>query len=77
MAGKLDATGNVQWNKTYGGTNNEEARGIYITHDNGFAILAWTTSFGFGDQDEYLLKTDAFGNLSVVKNIWRGFTGKR
>ncbi len=64
---KLNAAGNVQWNKTYGGVLNEEARGLYITHDNGFAIIAWTTSFGFGEQDEYLLKTDSQGNLQWSK----------
>lgn len=60
---KLNGAGNVMWNKTYGGNLHEEARGIYITHDNGFAIMGWTTSFGFGEQDIYLIKTDSNGNL--------------
>ncbi len=60
---KLNSAGNVMWNKTYGGTGNDEARGIYITNDNGFALLGWAMSFGFGEQDEYLLKTDSNGNL--------------
>ena len=59
---KLTSAGNVQWNKTFGGTGNEEARGIYITHDGGFAIIGWTMTFGFGEQDEYLVKTDSQGN---------------
>jgi PKD repeat protein len=64
---KLNSSGNVQWNKTYGGISNEESRGLYITHDDGYAIIAWTTSFGFGDQDEYLLKTDSNGSLQWSK----------
>lgn len=60
---KLDSGGGVQWNKTFGGTNNEEARSMDVTQDGGFAIVGWTSSFGFGEQDIYLLKTDSNGNL--------------
>lgn len=64
---KLNSAGNVLWNKTFGGNNNEEARGIYITHDGGFAVLGWTMTFGFGDQDIYLIKTDSQGNYQWSK----------
>lgn len=64
---KLNSGGSVQWNKTYGGTNNEEPRGMDVTQDGGFAIAGWTMSFGFGEQDVYLLKTDSLGNLNWSK----------
>lgn len=64
---KLDPLGNVQWNKTFGGNDNEEARALYITHDAGFAIVGWTMSFGFGEQDIYLVKTDSLGNYQWSK----------
>lgn len=64
---KLNPAGGVQWNKTFGGAGNDEARGIYITHDGGFAVLGWTMSFGFGEQDIYLIKTDSLGNYQWSK----------
>jgi len=59
---KTDASGNAQWNKTYGGTYAEEARSIVQTSDGGYALVGWTDSFGAGLSDAYLVKTDALGN---------------
>jgi hypothetical protein len=64
---KIDAAGNMQWNKTYGGTGNEYAYSMVQSKDGGYAITGRTTSFGAGSEDAYLVKTDATGNMQWNK----------
>ena len=60
---KTDANGNMQWNQTYGGINGERANALVQTNDGGFALAGYTTSFGAGGYDSWLVKTDADGNM--------------
>jgi predicted secreted protein len=64
---KTDSAGNMQWNKTYGGTNSEAGVGAVQTSDGGFALAGYTLSFGAGAEDFYLVKTDAVGNMQWNK----------
>ncbi|MBD3289012.1 choice-of-anchor D domain-containing protein [candidate division KSB1 bacterium] len=64
---KTDASGNVQWEKTYGGTNWEEGNSIQPTSDGGYIIAGFTVSQGAGARDFYLIKTDATGNMQWEK----------
>ena len=64
---KTDATGNMQWNKTYGGTGDDWAYSVIQTTDGGYAIVGYTTSFGAGGEDMWLVKTDAYGNVDWNK----------
>jgi hypothetical protein len=59
---KTDSNGNMQWNKTYGGVLSETVQ-YMIKVNNGYIILARTYSFGEGDYDLWLIKTDFNGNL--------------
>ena len=59
---KTDSSGNIQWNTTFGGIQVESARGILETSDNGFLITGWSSSFGAGKLDYWLVKTDENGN---------------
>jgi parallel beta-helix repeat protein len=59
---KTDASGSMQWNKTYGGTSTDEAYALVQTSDGGYALAGLTYSFGAGDRDFWLVKTDASGN---------------
>jgi hypothetical protein len=59
---KTDASGNMQWNKTYGGANVDFGRSLVRTTDGGYALAGYTTSSGFGSYDVYLVKTDVNGN---------------
>ena len=52
----------TMWTKTFGGLNDETPVCIQTTEDNGFIILGTTLSFGAGEQDIYLTKTDSVGN---------------
>jgi hypothetical protein len=56
---KTDATGNMLWNKTYGGTGTDIGESMIQTSDDGYAIIGYTTSFG--GWKVYLVKTDASG----------------
>jgi hypothetical protein len=60
---KTDANGNMIWNKTYGGAERDLAYSLVQTTDGGFALAGYTESFGAGDYDFWLVKTDANGNM--------------
>ncbi len=66
---KLDASGNVQWTKTIGGTNLDEGYTVFQTTDGGYIIAGSTVSFGAGSGDIYVVKLDAQGNLQWTKTI--------
>lgn len=60
---KTDPVGNLQWNKTYGGMFSDTARSLVQTSDGGYALAGETNSFGLGNGDAWLVKTDASGNM--------------
>jgi hypothetical protein len=68
---KTDANGNIQWAKTYGGTSSDYANSVQQTSDGGYIVAGWTYSFGAGNYDIFLIKTDTNGNIgscSIVQN---------
>ncbi len=66
---KLDANGNLQWTKTIGGLGDEQSFSIIQTNDGGFAIAGFTSSFGQGAQDVYLIKLDSNGYIQWTRTI--------
>jgi ribosomal protein L21E len=52
----------MEWSYTYGGTEGDEGYSVCPVRDGGFAIAGYTTSFGTGGPDVYLIKTDVSGN---------------
>jgi hypothetical protein len=66
---KLDlVSGDTLWSKRYGGASGDEwFYHILQTPDNGYLSAGFTTSFGQGNRDIYLVKTDAAGNLQWSK----------
>jgi hypothetical protein len=64
---KTDANGDIQWAKTYGGTGSDYASSVQQTSDGGYIVAGWTNSFGAGNYDIFLIKTDANGNIIWAK----------
>ncbi len=64
---KLDPSGNISWQKTYGGINDDYLMAVHATPDGGWLLVGWTYSFGAGGRDGWCVKIDASGNISWQK----------
>jgi hypothetical protein len=62
---KTDSRGNLQWQQTYGGSAEDEARSAQQTRDGDYIIAGYTRSYGAGGSDVYLIRLDASKKLSV------------
>ena len=58
---KTDANGDSLWTKTFGGTGDDRGFSVKQTTDGGYIVLGNTESYGSGDKDVYLIKTDGSG----------------
>ena len=66
---KLDASGNVQWQKTYGGNGFDFADSVRQTSDGGFILAGGTDSSGAGNRDVWILKLNAAGGVQWQKTL--------
>lgn len=64
---KTSSEGDFQWSKTYGGPDSEVAYSVVQTKDGGYALTGFTRSYGAGDIDSWLVKTDSSGTLQWSK----------
>ena len=64
---KIDANGNVIWSKTYGGNKDESSTKVIQTKDNNYLIVGSTQSYGFGQEDIFLIKTTSEGDTIWTK----------
>lgn len=58
------------WTKTFGGSSDDIGYALQQTADGGYIVAGCTESFGAGDKDVYLIRTDADGGT-----IWTKYYG--
>lgn len=65
---KTDDYGNVEWSKTYG-MPEEDDRGssVDITNDGGYILCGETESYGAGNEDVWMIRTDENGDTLWTK----------
>jgi hypothetical protein len=66
---KADKTGNLIWQKTYGGSDWDFANSMDTITGGGFIIAGTTYSYGKGNADGFVIKTDANGDTTWTKTF--------
>ncbi len=64
---KLRPDGDVEWQKTYGGSNVDQPYSIQQTGDGGYIVAGYTESFGAGVADLWVLKLRPDGSVEWQK----------
>jgi hypothetical protein len=73
---KLDSNGDIEWQKTYGGSNRDTARFTQQTSDGGYIVAGFTNSFGvFGGSKLWILKLSSPGDIEWQKTYGGGGAG--
>jgi hypothetical protein len=79
---KVDQEGDTLWTKTYGDLASDWASWMEETSDGGYIIIGGTKSFGAGENDIWLIKTDSNGNILWTHTYggeeedWASFVGQ-
>lgn len=74
---KLDGTGNIEWQKVYGGLFMDRLESILPTKDEGYIVGGWSNSSksgnksedAIGEGDYWILKLDKKGNIDWQRTI--------
>ena len=64
---RLDASGNILWQRSYGGAGRDEIEKLHPTPDGGYIGIGLSSSFGAGQHAPLVLKFDANGNVQWQK----------
>jgi len=71
---KTDANGIEEWNRTFGGANEDIAKSVQETNDGGYIIAGHSYSYGLGFCDIWIVKTDVNGieewNRTYGTDLW-------
>jgi len=72
---KLDANGNIMWQKSLGGTLHDSGNSIQQTKDGGFILAGFSYSNdgdvtgNHGNRDFWIVKLDSAGNITWQKSL--------
>lgn len=72
---KVDAAGAIQWQKTFGGFDTDQAGQIVELGDGGFAVVGSTNSFTPSGHAPWILRLDSAGTLLWHKVVADGVWG--
>lgn len=61
LAMRIDDGGDLEWMKTFGGSNDESGNDFIELPNGNFIIVGYTKSTGNGEEDVYMLEIDAEG----------------
>ncbi|HOQ40376.1 MAG TPA: hypothetical protein PK561_08220, partial [Fervidobacterium sp.] len=64
-----NSDGSLAWEKTFGGSGEDQAASIQQTTDGGYIVAGYTYSFGVGNSDIYVLKLNSDGSLAWEKTF--------
>jgi uncharacterized delta-60 repeat protein len=59
---RTDANGNILWSHAFGGSGQDLCYSVWQTTDGGYILGGYTESYGAGDWDFWLLRTNANGD---------------
>lgn len=68
---KIDSLGLVEWERTYGGSWEDRAYGVFRNADGNYMLIGATQSFGSGGNDIYLVKIAPTGD-TIWTNTYGG-----
>jgi hypothetical protein len=66
---KTNSVGDTLWTKTFGGSYLDRGWSVQQTTDSGYIIIGYTDSFGAGNGDVWLIKTNSFGDTLWTKTF--------
>ena len=66
---KVNSFGDTLWTKTFGGIYWDEGLSVQQTIDGGYIITGFTYSFGAGNDDVWLIKTNSSGDTLWTKTF--------
>lgn len=72
---KLTSAGNIEWQKSLGGSGEDEAQSIRQTRDGGFVVSGWSWSYdgdvteNHGERDYWIVKLSSTGYVEWQKSL--------
>ena len=66
---KTNENGDSLWTKTFGGSGNDKSYSVQQTSDGGYIVTGYTSSYGAGQYDVYLIKTNENGDTLWTKSF--------